>query len=140
MRDIQMNIRGAALLCFLMVISITMTAQSEPALISVNLPGYSPYARLARIQGDVKLTFSLAPNGREPMNIEAVSGHPLLKELAIENVKTWKFDNPNKVERKYETTFTFRLDSTPSGFPTATFESFHLVHIVTEPLGVNTGR
>ena len=92
-------------------------------------------ARQARIEGVVKLTFTLSANSKEPTNIEVVSGHPMLKGAAIDNVKTWKFENPYAVERKYETTFRYRLSSIEVPLPrsaTVTFESFHQVDLVAD--------
>jgi hypothetical protein len=45
----------------------------------------------------------------------------------VENVKTWHFRNPYAAERKYETTFRYRLTK---GRKKVTFESFHDVEIV----------
>jgi hypothetical protein len=44
-------------------------------------------------------------------------------------VKTWRFQNPYAVERKYETTFDYQLSM--SGPQKVTFESFHKVEVVT---------
>ena len=63
-----------------------------------------------------------------PTNIEAISGHPMLKDAAIENVKTWKFRN-SYAEGKYKATFDYRLLS--SGPQKVTFESFHRVEVAT---------
>jgi TonB family protein len=125
-----MTTRICAVLVFVAAISITLEAQTEPALISVNIPKHPPLARQARIEGIVKLTFTLAANAEEPTNVEVVSGHPLLKAAAVENVKTWRFQNPYSVERKYETTFEYRLPLS-EGSQKVAFESFHKVEIVT---------
>lgn len=131
-----MSSRSVNVLCFaLAVFCIRMAAQTEPTLIAVNIPKYPPLARAARIAGEVKLTFTLPANGKQPANVEVVSGHPMLKEAAIDNVKTWKFENRNSVDRKYETTFRYRLSGLEVPFPkaaTVTFESFHQVDIVTD--------
>ncbi len=127
-----MTTRICAVLAFVAAISITMAAQSEPTLISANIPKHPPLARQARIEGIVKLTFTLAANAVEPTNVEVVSGHALLKAAAVENVKTWRFQNPYAVERKYETTFEYRLPLA-EGSQKVTFESFHKVEIVTYP-------
>jgi outer membrane biosynthesis protein TonB len=66
-----------AVLC-VAALSITLVAQSEPVLLSANIPIYPPLAALARIEGIVKLTFTLRANG-EPMNVQVVSGHAQLK-------------------------------------------------------------
>jgi outer membrane biosynthesis protein TonB len=103
-----------------------MAAQSEPVLVSANIPKNPPLACQARIAGVVKLTFVLSGTAGEPTNIEAISGHPMLKDAAIENVKTWKFTN-HYAEGTYQTTFDYRLPS--SGAQKVTFESFHRVEV-----------
>src|SRR6266849_4243801 len=123
--------RLCALFCFLAV-CLTLGAQTdEPELIPANIPRYSPLARQARIEGIVRMTFTLPANAGEPANVEAVSGHPLLKAAAVENVKTWHLRNPFAAERKYETKFQYRLVTEPQK---VTFESFHNVDImISEP-------
>jgi TonB family protein len=117
--------RLCVLFCCLTV-CLSLAAQTDdPELISGNMPRYPPLARQARIEGIVKVTFTLPPNAEEPANVEASSGHPVLKAAAVENVKTWHFKNPYAAERKYETTFRYRL-----GPQRITFESFHNVEIV----------
>jgi len=131
-----MTSRIIKLLCFVVAIfCITMAAQTEPALVTVNMPKYPPLACQARVAGVVKLTFTLLANGTQPTKIEVVSGHPMLQWAAIDNVKTWKFANPYAVDRKYETTFQYRLSGVEVPLPksaTITFESFHQVDLVTD--------
>ncbi len=122
-----MTSRATKLLCFVVFFCLTMAAQTEPTLVTVNIPKYPSLASHARIQGLVKLTFTLSANAGEVTNTEVVSGHPMLKGAAIDNVRTWKFENPYALERKYETTFRYRL----SGRATVTFESFHEVEVST---------
>jgi len=45
-------------------------------------------------------------------------------------VKSWHFENPYAVERKYATTFEYRI--LDGGTRKVTFESFHYVEIVTD--------
>jgi Gram-negative bacterial TonB protein C-terminal len=116
-----------AVLC-LAVLSTTMAAQSEPILVSANIPSYPPLALQARIEGIVKLTFILGPNAAEPMKIQVESSHAALKGAAVENVKTSRFQNPYAVERRYETVLDYRLLS--SGPQRVTFESFNRVEIL----------
>jgi outer membrane biosynthesis protein TonB len=124
-----MTIRIYAVLCFATAFSVVMAAQSEPVLVSANIPKHPPLACQARIEGFVKLSFTLAANAAEPTNVEVVSGHAMLKGAAMENVYTWRFQNPYAIERKYETTFDYRLP--PSGPQKVTFESFHRVEVAT---------
>jgi TonB family protein len=118
-------------LLFVAAVATTMTAQSEPVLTSANIPQYPALARQARIEGVVKLTFTLPANGAEPTKVEAMSGHPAFKAAAVENVKTWRLKNPYTVERNYQTTFEYRLLGVAER---VTFESFHHVEIVTDAL------
>jgi TonB family protein len=126
-------IRIATVSC-LLAFCIAMAAQTEPALVAVNMPTYPPLARQARIAGVVKLTFVLAGTAGEPTNVEVTSGHPMLKDAAIENVKTWKFGNSYACGT-YQTTFRYRFSGvggTHSAPRIVTFHSFHQVDIVTD--------
>ncbi len=131
-----MTTRLSILLWFVAAVSVTMVAQDEPVLTSANIPKYPPLACQARVQGVVTLTFTLAAHASEPTNIGVVSGHPLLNGATLENVKTWRFDNPYAVERKYETTFKYRLSERKIAGGTkrltVSLESFHNVEIVTD--------
>jgi TonB family protein len=118
-----------------MICGAAAAAQTEPVLITVNLPNYPPLARQARIEGVVRLTFILSANATDPTNIEVVSGHPMLKAAAVENIKTWRFDNPYAAERKYEVTFSYRLSGVEVAAPTGarvTFDSYRQVEVVTD--------
>jgi len=57
---------------------------------------YPPLAMRARIQGKVELRLTLDPATGQVLNVEAVSGHPLLKPSAIDAAKEWRF-KPNSV-------------------------------------------
>jgi TonB family protein len=117
------------LACFAAAVCIVMAAQTdEPQLLSANIPFYPPLARQARVYGVVKVTFTLPANAGEPANVEASSGHPLLKPAAVENLKTWHFQNTYAVERKYDATFTYRLSDSESRH--VTFGSFADVEVV----------
>lgn len=128
-------------ICTLLFLAISactsMAGQFEPTLVVVSLPKYPPLARQARVEAIVNLTFTLAPNATKPTNIEVTSGHPLLNSAVIENVTTWKFDNPYAVERRYEAKFTYRFSGPGVAGPatsTVTFDSFHQVDVITAPV------
>ena len=137
-----MTNRVCSVLCLLATICVTVAAQTyEPQLITVNMPKYPPLAHQARIEGVVQLTFTLSANSGEPTNIEVVSGHPMLKAAAVDNLKTWRFENRYAAERKYEATFNFRLSNIESLPPTReriTFDSFHEVVVLTDPVQPTT--
>jgi TonB family protein len=136
--EMRMTNRIVIVVCFLAAtLCASLAAQTEPTLVTVNIPKYPSLASQARIQGVVKLTFTLLANAEEPTGIEVVSGHPVLKEAAIANVKTWKFATPHAVEGKYETTFRYRLSDHPIR-ATVTFDSFHEVDVSIAPPELNT--
>jgi TonB family protein len=114
-------------------------ALPEPTLVSAGLPGYPPIARLAKIQGEVQVDFTLNSNG-EIVSAAAVSGHPMLKAAAEENVKTWRFQLPKDLYRtdwKYSTVFNFKIskDEQPYESPklAVTLDSYRYVEVVTNP-------
>lgn len=114
-------------------------ALPEPTLVSAGLPRYPPIARLAKIQGEVKVDFTLSSNG-EVVSATAVSGHPMLKGAAEENVKTWRFELPKNLYRtdwKYSTIFNFKISNEEEPYEnpklTVSLDSFRFVEVVTNP-------
>ena len=79
----------------------------EPYLKAAGMPFYPQLARVARIQGEVELSFEVNETG-EPENVEAFSGAPMLKAAALEVVKSWKF-SPCSCRTKKEVTFTYKI-------------------------------
>jgi hypothetical protein len=129
-----MTKRVGKTLCLMATICITMAAQGEPALTALNLPHYPWLARQARVEGIVKVAFTLLPKSEAPTKVELISGPPIsngtaveeLKRLAVENVKTWRFQNGDAVEHRYETTFDFRLSGPKE---VVSFQSFHYITV-----------
>ncbi len=76
-------------------------------------PPYPALAKAAGAEGSVQVAITVNENG-EVTTTEAVSGHPLLKEAALEAAKEWKFKQtelagkPVKVQGLL--TFNFTLD------------------------------
>lgn len=98
----------------------------RPVLSALNMPHYPGLTRQSRIEGVVKVSFTLQPHAEEPTNVEAVAGHPLLKTAAVENLKTWRFQNGDAAGHKYVTTFDFRIAGDDEA---VSFQSFHHVTI-----------
>ena len=61
---------------------------SPPVVIGGELPVYPPLARMARVEGDVKL--DVATDGERVVAAKA-EGHPLFVKAAEEYVKSWTF-------------------------------------------------
>jgi TonB family protein len=118
-----------AVTLLMLTASLGAIAQADnPELVSANIPYYPPLARQARVYGTVRVAFTLLANSGEPVQVEAVSGHPMLESAAVENVKTWRFRNAYAIGRKYETTINYVL--TESERRHVTFEPFNVVDII----------
>jgi protein TonB len=53
-------------------------------------PEYPPLAKMARIQGTVRLEAVISENGTI-QDLKAVSGHPLLVKAAVDAVSRWRY-------------------------------------------------
>jgi TonB family protein len=62
----------------------------EGSAIKKVAPAYPPIAKAARAQGAVQVNVTVDENGNVT-SAEAVSGHPLLRDAAIESAKQWQF-------------------------------------------------
>jgi len=81
-------------------------------------PVYPPLARQARIQGTVILKVRISKSG-DVVNVQLVSGHPMLAPAAIEAVKQWKYDpyllNGDPVVVETNVAINFTLSDKPPG-------------------------
>ena len=74
-------------------------------------PTYPPLARQARIQGVVVLQAQISKEGNI-VNLQLISGHPMLAPAAIEAVKQWKYKpyllngEPVEVDTQVQVNFT----------------------------------
>jgi TonB family protein len=102
------------------------------------LPVYPAIARAARIQDDVDVQFVVNASG-ETESVTAISGHPLLRAAAVDNVKTWRFVVPSSdssTEWKYTTTFKFKFSDDDRPYQTNKLtvtidsESYRFVEVV----------
>jgi periplasmic protein TonB len=84
---------------------------SSGLLIRKVSPNYPPLARQARIQGTVVLQAQISKDG-SIINLNLISGHPMLAPAAIEAVKQWKYKpyllngEPVEVETQVQVNFT----------------------------------
>lgn len=123
-------------LSIMLALCITMVAQTqnEPTLKTLDMPRYPWMAVQGRLEGIVKVGFTLQPHADEPTKVELISGpstsqysgYQLLIDAALANVRTWRFANSDAVEHRYEVTFDFQL----SGKQLVSFRSFHYVTVV----------
>jgi protein TonB len=73
-------------------------------------PEYPPLARMARIQGTVRLEAIISADGRI-QNLQVLSGHPLLLKAALDAVAQWRYQptllngEPVEVETEVDVNF-----------------------------------
>jgi len=123
---------------FLLVISGMVGAQAntEPQLKRADLPTYPVVARQARIEGTVKLSFVINSDG-SVADVQALSGHPMLKAAAVQNVESWRFRPGYGTGDRQTTELIFRLSGkdVPSNPKlTVSLQSFRRVEVTTDVL------
>jgi protein TonB len=63
----------------------------DPAMLIFHpTPEYPPVAKMARIQGTVRLKAVIGTDGRVE-NLKVISGHPLLLQAAVDAVSRWRY-------------------------------------------------
>jgi TonB family protein len=86
-------------------------------IVKKTAPEYPPLARQARIQGIVILKAQLNKSG-DVVNLQLISGHPMLAPAAIEAVKQWKYKpyllNGDAVNVETTVTVNFTLADNPA--------------------------
>ncbi len=91
-------------------VRVSSGVQSGLLIRKVN-PSYPPLARQARIQGVVLLQAEISKEGNI-INLQLISGHPMLAPSAIEAVKQWRYKpyllngEPVEVETQIQVNFT----------------------------------
>ena len=87
-----MKIRAAIITLAVAVLyfaALSFAQIDRPILSSAQVPFYPDMARTARVQGAVILTVTVSPAG-DVSSVQVISGNPLLRKAAEENVKSWK--------------------------------------------------
>lgn len=86
--------------------------QTGVILLKLSPPSYPPLARQARIMGVVKVQTSIHNDGSVE-SAEVISGHPLLKQAALDSAQKSQFECNRCAEgtTPLEMTYTFDLDA-----------------------------
>lgn len=131
-----------AILCASMSSALPQAAQAnpEPVLVNQSAPTYPPLAKMARIQGPVKLEFFVNRDG-DVASVVVVSGPAMLAPAAVEAIRAWIFRIPKRdsaEDVRLETIVDFVLKE-PTSDKAATqappvFDSYHHVTIVGAPV------
>jgi TonB family protein len=84
----------------------------QPVLLSRIEPAYSSYARNARLQGTVQVSFTIGTDG-VPRSLVRVSGTSAVVDMAIEAVRRWRYQpatlNGQPIEAQTVASFNFQL-------------------------------
>jgi TonB family protein len=123
----------ALLLAFLGFQSASQEPSSEPCVVHVEALHYPVVARQTRTQGEVKVSAMVDETGN--VILPAVSaGHPLLSDVALANIRKWKFQPPPHsftIGVTYE--FTFSSQDAASANEQVIFDLPHHVTVVSSP-------
>jgi TonB family protein len=100
----------SALTLVLLLVTAAISADVEPYFKTAPMPFYPPLARQARIEGRVWLRFVVNEKG-DTSEIEAETGHQLLRQAAIANLQGWKFGwpHPCACRAKKEVVFIYNI-------------------------------
>lgn len=98
--------------------TLALCVSRAQAIVPASFPAlkYPPLARIARVQGDVVVSFRRTSEGRA-IDVEPISGSPLLQATAVESVKFWRFEQGAEFAGKaVRVTFHFRLNPPHDGY------------------------
>ena len=70
---------------------------------------YPDFARAAQIQGTVDVEIIISSDGGVS-SANAISGHPVLKQAAEKNIRTWRFSSSSVGSTPLRVTYEFRLE------------------------------
>ena len=114
-RSVSLILQLAALVCFIALYESAVaqstkseTEESKVVLARLSQPLYPPLSRQARIGGEVKIQVGIRRDG-SIASAEAISGHPMLKQAALESAQRSTFECEGCTEEvtSYVLTYTF---------------------------------
>ena len=82
---------------------------TQPLAVHVESLAYPDLARDTQIQGVVDVEIEINSEGRVS-SASAMSGHPLLRQPAEKNIKSWRFDTSSSDIRRLTVTYQFILE------------------------------
>ena len=101
---------GTGLTILFMVALFPARAQEEeqelPIVLAAAVPMYPATARMAGIQGDVRI--QIKTDGRTVSSMATEIGHPILVQAAQDNIRTWMFKEHKPT--KFRTTFKYEIE------------------------------
>lgn len=104
-------------------------------VLHAEVPDYPEMARLARLQGEVKMVLILDNMGRVAA-ISEIAGPIPLRDEAEENIRKWTFESSQEASRYHTIVFEFRIEGEAVTYvprPRVSFDLPGRVLIVTKP-------
>jgi hypothetical protein len=89
---------------------VEFVGSMPPDLSQHQLPKYPPLARQTRIEGEVHLVVLLETQTGLVKDVQVVSGHPLLRDVAATAVREWQFTKGNPLKDSMDVILKFGLD------------------------------
>jgi len=112
------SIKRTCFLFVLLLVAFTVTNaqnnesknnEQQPAVIKAVAPKqYPPIAVAAKAEGKVIIEVNINSSGKVS-STNVISGHPLLKAVAVEAAKRWLFVSHTQKERVVNITFSFKV-------------------------------
>ncbi len=90
--------------------SVEFVGSAPPNLKQYQLPKYPPLARQTRIEGEVHLVVLPDTQTGLVKDVQVISGHPLLRDVAAAAVREWQFTKGNALKDSIEVSLKFGLD------------------------------
>jgi hypothetical protein len=90
--------------------NVEFVGSAPPNLKQYRLPMYPPLARQTRIEGEVHLVVLLDTQTGLVKDVQVISGHPLLRDVAAAAVREWQFTKGNPLKDSTDVILKFGLD------------------------------
>ncbi|HEX8566085.1 MAG TPA: energy transducer TonB [Pyrinomonadaceae bacterium] len=111
----------------------------QPKVVAALAPVYPAVARAVGASGDIIIEVKINSQGKVT-SANAISGHPLLRDVSSIASKRWKFENveDNKSERKTQLTFSYKVARKKEGIGVY-FNPPYRIEIISEEVPDSTG-
>jgi TonB family protein len=96
-------------LFLLSVLYVNDQTTRQPVATHVESIAYPDFARAAQLQGTVDVEITISGDGGVS-SANAISGHPVLKQAAEKNLRTWRFGSSSADNTALTVRYEFRLE------------------------------
>jgi TonB family protein len=132
-----MRYRAAAFAFLAIVGASNQTDRSALRPKHIEFSSYNVIARVAHVDGDVTLDVAVDAEGNVT-NAVAVSGPRILSDGALQNVRRWTFENPNRSPLSQRITYEYRIEGKggEQAVSTVIFDPPGHVRVVVNPIPI----